>query len=305
MKCKSRRNDIVLRAGLKSARIEIADVCKTTTDVKQHLTLFSTDITTQVTRVRSELQSSSLATSTALSSLDRSVQSGELKLGHVQASINVGTKAVEITTVTLIYQTIFERQANQIIFYQQQQQSFSKIFNQLETLLSHVATISLKETETHDFILEGKNLADIVLPLTLMRSDLIKATKSLRANPRLQLSASEAGWLTDEVEKLLASGYEEAAAELRRKSARSCKASGSQLDISSFVKNPTREPCVAVLWYGPCKIRRLGLHVASIRGGTHPTANAEHCFPYRHKQSLWPPAVQGCGACRTVDWRKP
>jgi hypothetical protein len=78
-----------------------------------------------------------------------------------------------------------------------------------------------------------------------MRSDLTNVTKSLRANVRLQLSASEARWLTEEVDKLLASGYEEAAAALRHKSAHFRKDSGSPPLTSRFVKKATREPSAA------------------------------------------------------------
>lgn len=84
-----------------------------------------------------------------------------------------------------------------------------------QELLERIPNLTLEQTEADDFIFQGDNLGSIVFPLLLMKSDLFKTVKTLQKEGVLKVSRSEAEWILQIFDNLLARGHEAAARDLK------------------------------------------------------------------------------------------
>jgi hypothetical protein len=78
-------------------------------------------------------------------------------------------------------------------------------------LLQRIPNLTLEQTEEDDFIFQGDNLDAIVLPLLLIKSDLFKTIQTLQKEGVLHVSRSEAQWILQHFDNLLARGHAAAA----------------------------------------------------------------------------------------------
>lgn len=89
--------------------------------------------------------------------------------------------------------------------------------NHHQELLERIPNLTLQQTEDDDFIFQGDNLGSIVLPLLLMKSELFKTVKTLQKEGVLKVSRSEAEWILQQIDNLLAKSHEAAARDLKGK----------------------------------------------------------------------------------------
>jgi hypothetical protein len=86
-----------------------------------------------------------------------------------------------------------------------------------QELLERIPNLTLEQIEDDDFIFQGDNLGSIVFPLLLMKSDLFKTVQTLQKEGVLKVSRSEAEWILQHFDKLIARGHEAAARDLKRR----------------------------------------------------------------------------------------
>ena len=107
---------------------------------------------------------------------------------------------------------------------QQQTASTSSILEHMNELHSslaqQIATLTLTETDFNEIIIEGKGLENVALPLMLIQPELVRAIGTLTREGRMEISPSEASWIQEELENLLAHCHEHAACEARERKAR-------------------------------------------------------------------------------------
>lgn len=77
----------------------------------------------------------------------------------------------------------------------------------------------MNETD-NEIIIEGKGLENVALPLMLIQLELVRAIGTLTRESRMKISLSEASWIQEELENLLAHCYEYAAYAARERKAR-------------------------------------------------------------------------------------
>jgi hypothetical protein len=106
----------------------------------------------------------------------------------------------------------------------QQAASTSSILEHMNELHSslaqQIATLTLTETDFNEIIIEGKGLENVALPLMLIQSELVRAIGTLTRNGRMEISPSEASWIQEELENLLAHCHEHAARAARERKTR-------------------------------------------------------------------------------------
>jgi hypothetical protein len=88
------------------------------------------------------------------------------------------------------------------------------------SLAQQIATLTLTETDFNEIIIEGKGLENVALPLMLIQSELVRAIGTLTRKGRMEISPSEASWIQEELENLLAHCHEHAARAARERKAR-------------------------------------------------------------------------------------
>jgi hypothetical protein len=213
----SRQNDIVLRRELKAVRDDVANVqvsARTNfSDLQTHVTSASSTVEQQISAA---IESSKQATSASFDNVQESLASGYARLGSIDHTLDVQADKVD-QSLKSVSKTISK---NRKVLCRQQKVSTSKLMtrlNDVHSLTQQIAIISLTETANNDIIFEGQNLGAITLPLMLMETDLIKAIRTLMANGTVTISPSEARWIQEEFENLLACGHEAAALSSRRR----------------------------------------------------------------------------------------
>ena len=90
----------------------------------------------------------------------------------------------------------------------QHRRNLTRQLTQLNTAIESLASLTLTENEDHTYTLEGTNLESLTLPVMLMKPALEQAFRTLHAQGRITVSALEAHWIRDELEKLLSDCHE-------------------------------------------------------------------------------------------------
>ena len=127
----------------------------------------------------------------------------------------------------------------------QQAASTSSILEHMNELHSslaqQIATLTLTETDFNEIIMEGKGLENVALPLMLIRSELVRAIGTLTRKGRMKISPSEASWIQEELENLLAHCHEYAARAARERKARHRFLAGSHRKSVSIARRQTSD----------------------------------------------------------------
>lgn len=108
--------------------------------------------------------------------------------------------------------------------------------DQHQELLERIPNLTLEQTDDDGFVFQGDNLGSIVLPLLLMKSPLFKTIKTLQKEGTLKISCSEADWILQHFDKLLAKGHRAAAKALERRPGSSLNQ--GQKQIFDIIKVP-------------------------------------------------------------------
>jgi hypothetical protein len=128
---------------------------------------------------------------------------------------------------------------------QQQAASTSSILEHMNELRSslaqQIATLTLTETDFNEIIIEGKGLENVTLPLMLIQSELVRAIGTLTREGRMEISPSEASWIQEELENLLAHCHEYAACAARERKARHRFLASSHEKLISAARRQTND----------------------------------------------------------------
>lgn len=98
----------------------------------------------------------------------------------------------------------------------------TEILTRLGEVQSDIATLSLTRTAEDAFTFEGSNLESVTFPLMLLHSELTKALPTLKSQAKIRVSQSEAFWVQQKFEEILAASHD-----LSAKAART-RATGSR-----------------------------------------------------------------------------
>ncbi|PGH20051.1 hypothetical protein AJ80_03701 [Polytolypa hystricis UAMH7299] len=202
----SDQNDIVIRREIKATRNEIANAGQSIQTnllgLQQHVTATSHTIQQRVEKVSAAVVTSGQANSTSFRTLEDHAKTLNNRLGSIDTRLA-------------------GHRNGQRVFLRRQKASTSKFLTRLDnvcsTLTRQIATISLRETENNGIIFEGENLGAIALPLMQMKGEIGKAIRTLRAEGSMMVSQSEARWIREQMEHLLARSHEDAAWTIRNK----------------------------------------------------------------------------------------
>ena len=127
---------------------------------------------------------------------------------------------------------------------QQRAASTSSILEHMNELHSslaqQIATLTLTETDFNEIIIEGKGLENVALPLMLIQSELVRAIGTLTRKGRMKISPSEASWIQEELEILLAHCHEHAARAARERKARHKFLASSHEKSVSDINRPSK-----------------------------------------------------------------
>ena len=113
------------------------------------------------------------------------------------------------------------------------------------SLAQQIATLTLTETDFNEIIIEGKGLENVALPLMLIQSELVRAIGTLTRKGRMEISPSEASWIQEELENLLAHCHEYAARAARERKARHkffASSHGKSVSIARRQTNDVNRP---------------------------------------------------------------
>ena len=218
-------------------------------DVQQQI-LSSSSITQQgLQKISASIQCSVQKNNAGFEQVQASLSSNHMMLRDISAAINSQTDVLQsrldslgvapqgqhavvqkslldaATLTNEMAQSIDDKSARQHRkLFRQQAASTSSILEHMSELHSslaqQIATLTLTETDFNEIIIEGKGLENVALPLMLIQSELVRAIGTLTRKGRMEISPSEASWIQEELENLLAHCHEYAARAARERKAR-------------------------------------------------------------------------------------
>lgn len=94
-------------------------------------------------------------------------------------------------------------------------QCLAGVKNIENNLARQFGSLNVKQSQTGETTFEGVNLEAITLPLMLLKSSLLGGVETIIAEGRMGISRSEARWIQQEFEELLASSHEVSAQSAR------------------------------------------------------------------------------------------
>ncbi|KAI9648885.1 hypothetical protein NHQ30_001451 [Ciborinia camelliae] len=204
-----RKNDIVIRKQLKETRQDLKNIASTHTHTNSTLANIQSNMVSSsqnmqtgvdsITASMNKLQTSQNIVSTSIDGVESSLQSSNKHLENIRVGICGHATNLE-QGLGRVKESIEKNYKQQFELFHQQE---ARLTSRLE---SAVASISITENLDHDILFYGENIGMIVLPLLLMKSDLIKCVRSLSLENKMTLSASEASWIEEEIENLLSCG---------------------------------------------------------------------------------------------------
>lgn len=185
-----RKNEIVLRNELKSTR---TDITAAGSSVQQTFHRLEGNLTKRQENTNILIQNQTALMSQLIKQFDEH---------HINMESNINSNQKEANLLvqnqtTLIHQLIKMTEDHS------------------QELLKQISNLTLEQTEDDDFIFRGDNLGSIVLPLLLMKSELCKSFNTLQKEGVLRVSRSEAEWILQQVDNLLAKSHEAAARDLK------------------------------------------------------------------------------------------
>lgn len=248
-----RLDDVILRKEIKSTRADISSLQNAThsnfQDVQQQV-LSSSSITQQgLQKISASIQCSMQKNNAGFEQTQASLSTNRMMLHDISAAVSSQTDVLQsrldplgvasqgqhtavqkslldaATLTNEMAQSINNKSARQHRKLSQQQaastSSILEHMNELHSSLTQqIATLTLTETDFNEIIIEGKGLENVALPLMLIQSELVRAIGTLTRKGRMEISPSEASWIQEELENLLAHCHEHAARAARERKAR-------------------------------------------------------------------------------------
>ena len=176
------------------------------------------DVREDIRQIVRAAQVSEEATTNTMLGISRCVTSTSGRLHGKIDGQNRATKQSFATVKKISAQT----QKNQSSLYRQQKRMGARVARKLNALeasiIEHTASLTMRESGSHEIIFEGDNLGAITLPLQLIASDLQKAVQLLMIEGPVRVSPLEANWLREEFMLLQLRGHEAAAQEIKLES---------------------------------------------------------------------------------------